>query len=68
MVLVMARPLRLEIRGAVYHPPSQRLPPSHCYGATRRHDYTERYLRLTIADLKEAHAKFHPRENETSGL
>jgi len=23
---------------------------------------TERYLRLTIADLKEAHAKFHPRE------
>jgi site-specific recombinase XerD len=28
----------------------------------------ERYLRLTIADLKEANAKFHPRENETSGL
>jgi integrase/recombinase XerD len=24
---------------------------------------TERYLRLTITDLKEAHAKFHPREN-----
>jgi site-specific recombinase XerD len=23
---------------------------------------TERYLRLTIADLNEAHAKFHPRE------
>ncbi len=23
---------------------------------------TERYLRLTIADVKEAHAKFHPRE------
>ena len=23
---------------------------------------TERYLRLTITDLKEAHAKFHPRE------
>ena len=23
---------------------------------------TERYLRLTIADLKEAHHKFHPRE------
>jgi len=23
---------------------------------------TERYLRLTISDLKEAHAKFHPRE------
>ena len=23
---------------------------------------TERYLRLTIADLKEAHARFHPRE------
>ena len=23
---------------------------------------TERYLRLTINDLKEAHAKFHPRE------
>jgi len=23
---------------------------------------TERYLRLTIADLKEAHTKFHPRE------
>ena len=25
---------------------------------------TERYLRLTIADLKEAHARFHPRERE----
>ncbi len=25
---------------------------------------TERYLRLTITDLKEAHAKFHPREKE----
>jgi hypothetical protein len=25
---------------------------------------TERYLRLTITDLKEAHAKFHPREQE----
>jgi integrase/recombinase XerD len=24
---------------------------------------TERYLRLTITDLKEAHAKFHPREH-----
>jgi len=23
---------------------------------------TERYLRLTITDLKEAHTKFHPRE------
>ena len=23
---------------------------------------TERYLRLTITDWKEAHAKFHPRE------
>jgi site-specific recombinase XerD len=23
---------------------------------------TERYLRLTITDLKEAHAEFHPRE------
>ena len=23
---------------------------------------TERYLRLTITDLKEAHRKFHPRE------
>jgi site-specific recombinase XerD len=23
---------------------------------------TERYLRLTISDLKEAHTKFHPRE------
>jgi site-specific recombinase XerD len=23
---------------------------------------TERHLRLTITDLKEAHAKFHPRE------
>ncbi len=29
---------------------------------------TERYLRLTITvtDLKEAHAKFHPREQEAS--
>lgn len=26
---------------------------------------TERYLRLTIADLKEAHRKFHPREKST---
>jgi site-specific recombinase XerD len=26
---------------------------------------TERYLRLTITDLKEAHAKFHQRENNT---
>jgi integrase/recombinase XerD len=25
---------------------------------------TERYLRLTIADLKEAHHKFHPREQQ----
>jgi integrase/recombinase XerD len=25
---------------------------------------TERYLRLTITDLKEAHAKFHPREHQ----
>ncbi len=25
---------------------------------------TERYLRLTITDLKEAHAKFHPREKD----
>jgi integrase/recombinase XerD len=25
---------------------------------------TERYLRLTITDLKEAHTKFHPREKE----
>jgi len=25
---------------------------------------TERYLRLTIADLKEAHARFHPREQQ----
>ena len=25
---------------------------------------TERYLRLTITDLKEAHAKCHPREKE----
>ena len=25
---------------------------------------TERYLRLTITDLKEAHAKFHPREQQ----
>ncbi len=27
---------------------------------------TERYLRLTIADLKQAHSKFHPREQEQS--
>jgi integrase/recombinase XerD len=26
---------------------------------------TERYLRLTITDLKEAHRKFHPREKDT---
>ena len=26
---------------------------------------TERYLRLTIADLKEAHARFHPREKSS---
>ena len=25
---------------------------------------TERYLRLTITDLKEAHQKYHPRERE----
>jgi integrase/recombinase XerD len=25
---------------------------------------TERYLQLTIADLKEAHARFHPREHD----
>jgi len=25
---------------------------------------TERYLRLTIANLKEAHARFHPRERQ----
>jgi integrase/recombinase XerD len=25
---------------------------------------TERYLRLTITDLKEAHRKFHPREQQ----
>jgi hypothetical protein len=30
----MARPLRIEFRGAFYHPPSLRLPPSHCYGVT----------------------------------
>jgi len=29
---------------------------------------TERYLRLTITDLKEAHAKFHPREKESAAL
>jgi integrase len=29
---------------------------------------TERYSRLTITDLKEAHAKFHPREKETAAL
>jgi len=27
---------------------------------------TERYLRLTITDLKEAHAKFHPRAQPCS--
>jgi len=27
---------------------------------------TERYLRLTIADLKEAHTKFHPREQQAA--
>jgi integrase/recombinase XerD len=27
-------------------------------------DTTERYLHLTIADLKEAHARFHPREKD----
>jgi site-specific recombinase XerD len=25
---------------------------------------TERYLQLTIADLKDAHTRFHPREQE----
>ncbi len=25
---------------------------------------TERYLRVSIADLKEAHRKFHPREQQ----
>ena len=25
---------------------------------------TERYLRLTVTDLKEAHRKFHPREQQ----
>jgi site-specific recombinase XerC len=25
---------------------------------------TEKYLRLTIEDLKEAHAKYHPREKD----
>jgi len=29
---------------------------------------TERYLRLTIADLKEAHARFHPREQRNDPL
>jgi integrase/recombinase XerD len=28
---------------------------------------TERYLRLTITDLKEAHTKFHPREQQQIG-
>jgi integrase/recombinase XerD len=28
---------------------------------------TERYLRLTITDLKEAHRRFHPREKEMRG-
>jgi site-specific recombinase XerD len=27
---------------------------------------TERYLHLTITDLKEAHRKFHPREQSTA--
>jgi site-specific recombinase XerD len=27
-------------------------------------DTTERYLHLTIADLKEAHARYHPREKD----
>ena len=29
---------------------------------------TERYLRLTITNLKEAHTKFHPREKESAAL
>ena len=29
---------------------------------------TERYLRLTITDLKEAHAIFHPRAKESAAL
>jgi integrase/recombinase XerD len=29
---------------------------------------TERYLHLTITDLKEAHRKFHPREKQTDHL
>ncbi len=29
---------------------------------------TERYLHLTIADLKEAHRKFHPRERGEASL
>jgi len=28
---------------------------------------TERYLRLTITDLKEAHTRCHPREQEQDG-
>ncbi len=28
---------------------------------------TERYLRLTITDLKEAHRKFHPRKQQNNG-
>jgi integrase/recombinase XerD len=28
---------------------------------------TEKYLRVTISDLKEAHRKFHPREKQSSG-
>ncbi|MEM6830519.1 MAG: tyrosine-type recombinase/integrase [Bacteroidota bacterium] len=31
----------------------------------RRLTTTERYLRLTITDLKAAHSQFHPREKET---
>ncbi len=29
---------------------------------------TERYLRLTITNLKEAHTKLHPREKESAAL
>ena len=29
---------------------------------------TERYLQLTITDLKEAHARFHPRERDQAEL
>jgi integrase/recombinase XerD len=28
---------------------------------------TERYLQITITDLKEAHARFHPREQGQAG-